>query len=249
MILGILFIATFGRLLLPKRDLRKEFVGAGAGSLREVFELGERLFILELPSGSKLDGIPLSESRIGSATGLTVIGIMRNGDTILSPSGNTTLNRGDRLLVTGRSDRMEKFRRQRLPFEIDESLSVQDIAFENMCVLEAGLSEQSNFIGKTLAQVNFRQEFNANVVAIMHGGRLVTSNIQDTPLSTTDILIIQVTPEQCDVIEDSAELDVKSHSSTHVFHLQEELLDAAQYIEKIKWLIKEGKDIHLKGGQ
>jgi hypothetical protein len=32
-------------------------------------------------------------------------------------------------------------------------------------------------------------------------------------------------------------------------HLQEELLDAAQYIEKIKWLIKEGKDIHLKGGQ
>ena len=32
-------------------------------------------------------------------------------------------------------------------------------------------------------------------------------------------------------------------------HLQEELLDAAQYIEKLQWLIKEGKDIHLKGGQ
>jgi di/tricarboxylate transporter len=148
---------------------------------------------------------------------------MRNGDTDLAPSPHTRLKEGDRLLVSGRLDRLEEFRQQRLPFELNGNLSVQDLAFENMCVLEVKLSQESRFLGQTLTQIGFRRMFGANVLAIMRDGSMKTSGFQDTPLTERDVLLVQVTQEQCDKLEQSPEMEVKSHSSTQIFHMHEQL--------------------------
>ena len=85
MVIGVVFVAIFGRLMLPhiKPDRGRH---QSQRSLRQRYKLQERTFMLRVPMDSILVGKTLAESRIGSSTGLIILSLIRFGRSETLPS-------------------------------------------------------------------------------------------------------------------------------------------------------------------
>ncbi len=219
MLSGILFMLVVGRKILPDRDVSKDFMGNS--TYREAFELQDRMIIICLPSDSILAGKTLAESRIGSATGLNVIGIIRNGTTNLSPQPQTLLQAGDRLLVAGKLDLLNELRDIQLPLVADEQISVESLVSEEIGIVEVRLADRSSLVGKTLLQSDFRNRFGVNVLAIRRKATPIRSNLQSIPLEKSDTLLVQASGVKLKQLQNSPELLVSSVESTEVYRLHE----------------------------
>lgn len=224
MLVGVAFMALAGRHLLPTRDMAKEFARAGHTDLDQVYGLRERLVLVRLPAGSVLVGKTLAESRLGSALGVNVIGIMRDNKTRLSPAADTVLRSNDGLLVAGRLDRLAELQgRHQLVVEQD-GLSVERLASADIEVAEVGLSALTPFVGQTLQQIGFRRRFRVNVLAIRRGDALMRTNLQNIPLQRGDTLLVQGPPVQLEVLRDTPDLLVSKVEAAEIYRLHERLL-------------------------
>ncbi|HEV2129751.1 MAG TPA: SLC13 family permease, partial [Longimicrobiaceae bacterium] len=91
---GVLYLLTVGRWLMPTREATTDLVAS--------YELREYLSALVVEENSPLAGRTLRDSRFGEEHGLQVIGIERDGERIHFPRGGTTIHAGDHLLVRGK---------------------------------------------------------------------------------------------------------------------------------------------------
>jgi len=223
MLSGIAFMALIGHRLLPERDITREMGASGSRALGGAFELKERMFVVQLPADSPLAGRTLAESRIGSATGLTVIGIIRNGQTSLSPEAGARLQAGDRLLVSGRIDRLDELRSQQLDFGIEEGLSVESLVSEQIRIAEVGLASDAAIVGKTLQQIDFRRRFGVNVLGILRDGEPLRASLPEVRLQASDILLVQGGSRELEAIDSSSDLHVTGTGAAQVYSLHEML--------------------------
>lgn len=197
LVAGIAYMALVGRHLLPSRDIAE--ASSPTGDVREIFGLHKRLLILKLPADSLLDGRTVAESRIQSALGLIVIGIVRAGRTRLAPAPNDLLQGGDRLLVEGRASRLEEFRASPI-FSLGESeLTLEAAAWGDIEIAALSLPRGSSLIGRSLREIGFRQRFEgAVVVGIRRGGEFLRSGFDIPPLETGDLLLVQASADEVD---------------------------------------------------
>ena len=111
LLLGVVYMITVGRRLLPERTIRSE--GRGRRELARVYRLHENLFSIQIPYKSEMDGRTLEETEIGSTLGVQVVGILRNGRKHLAPDASARLYGGDVLLVKGRYEELQELFRIR----------------------------------------------------------------------------------------------------------------------------------------
>ena len=64
---------------------------------------------LDLAPGSDLENQSISEAKVRSRTGVTVIGVERKGNMISSPDIHEKLHAGDRIMVTGSEEDIKQF--------------------------------------------------------------------------------------------------------------------------------------------
>jgi di/tricarboxylate transporter len=224
MLAGVAFMVLIGRHLLPAHDIAREFRGQDTEDLSQVYDLRERLFVISLSPGSGLAGKTLEESRLGAFLGLNVIGIMRNHHTRLAPSPEPVLKSSDRLLVSGRLDRLEDLHDQRRLVLEDKPLTVERLSSTEIGVVEISLLPHSPFSGKTLREIAFRQRFGVNVLAVRRKGHVLRTHITDLPLQEGNTLLIQGTNEQLDALRESDHFLVSSAETSEVYRLHERLL-------------------------
>jgi len=230
---GIAFMVVIGRRLLPKRDLAKELrrMDREAGT---VFGLEERLFALRLPQNCSLAGKRLAESRLGTALKLNVIGIFRKKKTQLAPGPNTILHGGDQLLVLGKPDWLEELvSGHTLVLEKGNGassanarlkLAVKNLASSQIALGEFVIPEESRLVGQSLAQLNFRKQYRANVLAIWHGGRAVRTNFQDVMLQAGDRLLLQASRVQLNKLRNSKDVVSTGKDDLGEYELEQRLL-------------------------
>lgn len=221
---GILFMATIGRRLLPAHDKTQAWRQTNNEALGALYDLDERLFVIRLPQETPLEGKTLQASRIGAALGLTVIGVMRDGHTDLAPGPQTMLRGGDRLLVTGAADRLAELRQRDYVVVAEESLSVTALTSAEIRLADISLSAQSDYRGQTLAQINFRGRYGANVLAIWREGSLRRTDLQDVPLGPEDTLLVQGTADQLQRLSDSSDFEVTEAGASGLYRLHERLV-------------------------
>jgi Trk K+ transport system NAD-binding subunit len=92
------------------RSLAAKVTTALQTDLGEAVGIGDSLQLAEVsvPHGSRLAGSTLSDSGIGERTGVNVIGAWFNGEFDAAPSPDAMLSAGTVLLVSGRSDQLER---------------------------------------------------------------------------------------------------------------------------------------------
>lgn len=224
LISGVLFTILVGRHLLPRRDVIGETINPNNGSLEDAYHLGQRLFSLQIPSQGALNGVPLADSRIGSLLGLNVVAILRNGNTLLSPKGDTQLKANDHLLVMGRQDEIATFHLRQLFTDARRQPSLADITTSGIILAEARPRPTAEFLGQNLETLRFRQQHGLNVVALRRNGDVRLQNFQLLPLQTTDTLLVQGTQKEVNALRENPSFTVTSPQSLAAYHLEDSLV-------------------------
>jgi len=190
MFVGVLFIALFGRLLLPARKAERDR-GISQRNLRARYKLHERTFMMRIPYNSVLVGKTLAESRIGQSTGLIILALMRDGRSEPLPSRQTLLRGGDGILVQGRVDQFRELRRMSDLVIEREAPVLKSMVAEKVRYAEATLGEGSNLVGELLRDAGFRTRFDVAVVGVHRRGGYRLTNLAYLPLRAGDRILLQ----------------------------------------------------------
>ena len=205
LLVGILFMGIIGIRLLPKRDLEKNSVPTQDNNLDDIYNFDERLFVLNIPALSPLDGKLLNESRLGATLGLNVIAIMRHGETLLAPRPATPLISGDNLVVEGRLEHLDNLQKNK-QFELaSEDLTVQRLISANVQLAEVEIDRSSKLVGRTLLESNFRHQYGVNVLAIMREDSAQRTNLQGVVLQAGCKLLVQGSTEKLAQLESGSD--------------------------------------------
>ena len=157
----------------------------------EVYNLEERLMVVGLPEDSSLVGKSLTESRLGDAFGLGVLGIVREGRTNLMPAPDEKLLAGDTLLVKGKKEDLLTLEGlQNLEIDSDTPPDLADLESEDVGLIETVLSPHTTLVGKTLRELHFRAKYGLSVLAIWREGQAYRSNLRDMTLRFGDALLL-----------------------------------------------------------
>jgi di/tricarboxylate transporter len=159
--------------------------------LIEIYRLQERIFAITVPHESVLVGEKLAESRLGDAFGLQVLAISRQGKTHLMPDSEEKLEGNDWLIVKGRHEDLDVLRGlQQLEIESKTTPQLSDLESQEVGLIEVTLSPQTRLAGKALRQLEFRDKYGLQVLAIWREGKPYRSNLRDMKLCFGDALLI-----------------------------------------------------------
>jgi di/tricarboxylate transporter len=192
--LGVVYMILFGWRLLPDRS-PAERLAAVAGpdeELVDLYRLGERLFRARVPFGSPLIGQTLAESGLRQDFDISVISLERPDGSRVAPGKDMVLRRGDMLLVEGMVDHIAWAEATGL-LDLQPEIGVEDRDLQSGAVgiAEVLLSPHSRLVGQTLADIQFREKYNLNVLAILREGQPYRTGLVDLPLRFGDTLLVQ----------------------------------------------------------
>jgi di/tricarboxylate transporter len=183
-IVGMLYMLLIGLRLLPRRG--------GAESLTEQYQIREYMSeVLVLPE-SPLVGKTLSEARVSDELDLTVVGILRGSGSRIAPSAQEVIQAEDLLLVQGRVEDILRVKSEAgIEIKADFKLSDSDLEAEDMELFEVMLLRGSDFVGRTLKGLKFRQRYGLTVLAINRHGVALLSKMSTVSLRFGDVLLVQ----------------------------------------------------------
>jgi di/tricarboxylate transporter len=149
------------------------------------------LLPVRVPSGSILIDRDLAESRLGNAFGLTVVGIVRAEELHVMPSPDELIRAGDLLLLQGSPRDLELLQGlQELEILPRTAALDAELQSQEVDVTEVLLSPRTRLVGRTLAELLFRDHYGLTVLAIWRQGRAYRSGLQEMPLQFGDALLV-----------------------------------------------------------
>ena len=159
--------------------------------LTNTYHLQEQLMVMRVPSNAALVGKSLKESRLTDTLGSRVLGILRGDNPIIMPEPQEILKVDDRLVVEGRQRDFDNLRAlEELEIERRDDTEINKMVTGDAGLVEAILSPQTTLEGKTLRQINFREKFGLNVLALWRKGSAYRSNLRDMELRFGDALLL-----------------------------------------------------------
>ncbi len=179
---GIAYFLLFGRWLLPDRQTPE---------LSTAYHLGEYMTELRVLHGSPLVGKSVLESRLGEDHDITVLRVLNTGDSAWAPL-DRVLQPDDVLLV--RSSLPDLIRlRGTMGLRIDPDFELRDetLQSEDLRLVQALVAPDSNLIGRTLKETDFRNHYKALVLAMQRKGEAINDELSSVKMSLGDSLLIQ----------------------------------------------------------
>jgi di/tricarboxylate transporter len=225
---GIAFMVFAGRRFLPRRDVAKESTRNQTVNWESQYDLDEQLFNIRIPPDSMLINKTLAESRLGSALGWNVIGIVRNNQIRPAPGPAETLQAGDQLTVEGGVDNLKELKKWRQLLVEAGGIDIEEAYSGDVKIGEITLAGNSPLIGKTLNSIGFRARFEANVLAIRRNGSIKRTSLQDLPLEGGDVLLIAGHHQRLAELENHSGFEqfrqVSRSELVDIYHLHERLM-------------------------
>ena len=234
---GTVFMMLAGRHLLPSRDVVQELSGDEERDIKKVYRLHERMAFLQVPPGSTLDGRTLAQARMGSALGLNVVAIVRDNQTRLAPQADYRLRSGDKLMVEGRLERLDELSGQNHLDLEDHDLPVSHLVSARIGLMEVKVKRGSDILGKTLAEIGFRQKYRALVLAIRRNGDVTRTKLEHISLKPDDVLLVQARQKDLDLLDEDPNLVLQPAGDLASYRLEERLM-AARVPQDSAWVGK-----------
>lgn len=211
---GLVYLAFFSPKLLPERSPSDQWSGLQQArqELTQTYRLAMRLHEAYVRPDSALVGRTLAESDLGHNYGVTVSAVVRGRETHATLRPDMALQPGDWLLVQGRPQETELAAHDLGLDLYDPDEGTQAVLYRtNSELAEVALSPRTTLVGKTLSEINFREKYGINVLALWHEGRPIRSFLSDYPLSRGDALLAQGAPEQLVMLSRDPDFLVLTH--------------------------------------
>ncbi len=178
---GIIFIGLIGYKLLPNRE---DFINR--------FGQNQREFIVEtriLPH-SKLINKNVLSAGLRNLKGVYLVEI-RRGNRIFSPvEPFEILQQDDILFFAGNTEDIVDLIHSDKGLELPTTARTYGNDNQQIEVIEAVLSNFSSLIGKTVKESDFRNRYNAAIIAIHRNGERIRGKIGDIVLQAGDLLLL-----------------------------------------------------------
>ena len=226
MVAGVLFVALFGRFLLPKQRAERD-KHVSQRSLRTRYKLHERTFLLRVPRDSILVGKTLADSRIGDSTGLIILSLIRDGRSDTLPGRQTVLRGGDGILVQGRVDQFRELRRWSDLVIEREAPVLKSMVAAKVAYAEVTIADGSPLAGELVRHAGFRSRFDVALVGLLRKSGYRLTRLAYVPLRTGDRILVQGALEAIENLEkfsDFTDVEMLSYERlSEQFHADERL--------------------------
>ncbi len=221
LVLGIIFMATVGRKLLPSREIGPS--PSTTADLADVYHLDERIFSIRIPRGSGLNGSTLEEARLSTALGVQVVAILRNGRKELAPSPTTVLSSGDTLLVEGKLSDLQHILKVQGTEIKQARIGQLPRPSRGFNAVRVRIDDDSTFRSKSLKQLDFRGEYGAIVLAIKRDSKQLRDRLGEEILAVGDELVLIGSREALDELGGHSGLTMLETGLTTIRPLQQHL--------------------------
>lgn len=167
---GIAYFVIFGNWVLPAVHHRNGSSGRSMHEyLKRLYGLDADIFEVSIPAGNLLLGEKIGE--IMEAQHLYVIGYYASGNRIIAPKLTHTIGNDCRLAILGKkTDVQEMVHDYGLILHDDLDVFTEEFVPTRAGVAEIVIPPDSNFIGKTAREIDFRQSLGLSLLAIYRGG-------------------------------------------------------------------------------
>jgi di/tricarboxylate transporter len=208
---GVLFMILIGRHLLPRRNISHLDRTEREIDFETQYHLKERIFQLKIPPDSQLAGKTIAQTRMGTLLGFYIIGITRNGKSILSPSPSEILYSSDILTVEGEQKQIHNLEMlvrnwNTLSFQVTEDLS-QWLFSKTTKVAEFQLRPDAELVAATLKSAQFRNRYQVVVLAIKREHEILRTRLQEIRLKAGDYLLVQGTQDSLELLRRQPEFE------------------------------------------
>ena len=184
--IGALYLALAGKRLLPAREMLT--------SILSEEERREYLTEAFVPLKSPLIGKSLKAAGLISTRGFRVIEVVRDGVAITMDPDTTPLCVSDRMVLSCRPSGIARARA--MPgFDFTAEAGLEQITAHEGVIFEGAVAPNSELIGRSIGELNFRQRFRVVVLAIHRGGQNVRHDVASLPLAIGDILLMMGTEQ------------------------------------------------------
>ena len=180
---GLIYIFTIGHRLLPSRV-------AKSSSITD-YSLDGYLTEFKINENSPLCGKTLLDRKINENYDVIVLDVLRGGEIITSNLRSLVLKQEDVLFVKGSFDNFQRLKEiEKLSLLIDEKLTQEELEQEDNILAECLITDNSELIGQTLQEANFRRSFGSFVLAIRREGEVIRRKLSQFILKPFDTLLV-----------------------------------------------------------
>lgn len=223
LIISLIYMLLIGKRLLPHR-VTPSIEGVEPGrDFKKHYELEERLATITIPDDSSLAGKTLAESRFGQALGINILSVIRHSGVVYIPASDLQLEAEDRLLVLGRLDAIKELSGRPITV-MDEPPDASYLISEDVKLAELEVTEDSPFRDKTLSELNARQKWGINILAIRRDELVRRTSLQDVLFKTGDIVLLQGPKNNLSSLSKHKDFRFINHEEAYAYSLGERLL-------------------------
>jgi di/tricarboxylate transporter len=183
-IIGTIYMAIAGNRLLPGKKII--FNSKSSAEYKDYY------YDVVVPENSNLVGMEIKNSRMKGLNKLFVKCIERNSEVTETNKGTHTIQAGDKLLLAGKSDRLNYILANE-NIKLSGFNLIKNIPKEKLKQYEAVISPRFPGIGKTIPEFNFFDHYQAVVLGIHRNGERITSNLNKLKLKSGDNLVLLTT--------------------------------------------------------
>ena len=196
LVIGVAYLLIAVPFLIPSRTV--------TSSLTKSYHMGGYLTELRIGDDSPLVGGTTLDRQISQNYDVTILGIQRNEKLLSTNLRETPLEAGDILLVRGSVENFFSMKEVEQVYMLtDEKLNQEELTKEENLLVECLVTNQSDLVGQSLMDTNFRRRFGSFVLAIRREGEILRKKIAHVTLRAFDTLLVYGSREKIREMRDS----------------------------------------------
>jgi len=201
LVIGMAYLLIAVPFLIPSRTV--------TSSLTKSYHMGGYLTELKVSAESPLVGRTCKERAVNKNYDITVLDILRDGKLISNNIRDTFIHPEDILFVRGSLENFLRMKEvEKVTMLTDEKLTQDELIHDDNTLVECLITNQTDLVGKSLMEINFRRRFGSFILAIRREGEILRKKIAHVVLQAFDTLLIYGPIEKIKELSDSGDFIV-----------------------------------------
>ena len=201
LVIGMAYLLIAVPFLIPSRTV--------TSSLTKSYHMGGYLTELKVSAESPLVGRTCKERAVNKNYDITVLDILRDGKLISNNIRDTFIHPEDILFVRGSLENFLRMKEvEKVTMLTDEKLTQVELIHDDNTLVECLITNQTDLVGKSLMEINFRRRFGSFILAIRREGEILRKKIAHVVLQAFDTLLIYGPIEKIKELSDSGDFIV-----------------------------------------
>lgn len=180
---GIAFLLLVGWRLIPRSDR--------SGDASQAFDIEHYMTEVRIPEKSKAAGMTVFELERLADDDVTIVGIIRNEQRRLIPTGSLPLQQGDVLVLRGDAKALNSMIVPAGLELVGEKIKSEDIKSDEVDLIEAIVNPGSWIIDLTPISIRLRTIYDTNLLAIARQGQRIEERLGHVRFAPGDVILLQ----------------------------------------------------------